>query len=59
MLSYLSRSGAVFEVVNAKETLETKGLEESKVVAKAADKLTETIDAVLSVLDPDHPGEGV
>jgi PAS domain-containing protein len=50
---------AVFEVVNAKETLETKGLEESKVVAKAADKLTETIDAVVSVLDPDHPGEGV
>jgi hypothetical protein len=43
---------AVFEVVNAKEKLEAKGLEESKAVAKAADKLTETIDAVASVLDP-------
>jgi PAS domain-containing protein len=46
---------AVFEVVNAKERLEEKGLEESKVVARAADKLTETIDAVVSVLDPDNP----
>jgi hypothetical protein len=46
---------AVFEVVNAKEILEAKGLEESKVVAKAADKLNETIDAVVSVLDPDNP----
>ncbi len=44
---------AVFEVVNAKEKLEAKGLEESKAVAKAAEKLTETIDAVASVLDPD------
>jgi PAS domain-containing protein len=44
---------AVFEVVNAKEKLEAKGFEESKAVAKAADKLTETIDAVASVLDPD------
>jgi hypothetical protein len=44
---------AVFEVVNAKEKLEAQGLEESKAVAKAADKLTETIDAVASVLDPD------
>jgi PAS domain-containing protein len=44
---------AVFEVVNAKEKLEAKGLEESKVVARAADKLNETIDAVVSVLDPD------
>jgi PAS domain-containing protein len=43
---------AVFEVVNAKEKLEAKGLEESKAVAKAAEKLTETIDAVASVLDP-------
>jgi PAS domain-containing protein len=43
---------AVFEVVNAKEQLEEKGLAESKAVAKAADKLTETIDAVVSVLDP-------
>ena len=46
---------AVFEVVNAKETLEAKGLEESKVVARAADRLSETIDAVVSVLDPDNP----
>jgi hypothetical protein len=46
---------AVFEVVNAKEKLEAKGLDESKAVAKAADKLTETIDAVASVLDPDQP----
>jgi len=46
---------AVFEVVNAKEKLEAKGLEESKAVAKAADKLTETIDAVASVLDPEEP----
>jgi PAS domain-containing protein len=45
----------MFEVVNAKERLEAKGLEESKIVAKAADKLTETIDAVVSVLDPDKP----
>ena len=45
---------AVFEVVNAKEKLEAKGLEESKVVARAADKLSETIDAVASVLDPDN-----
>ena len=44
---------AVFEVVSAKEKLEAKGLEESKAVAKAADKLSETIDAVVSVLDPD------
>jgi PAS domain-containing protein len=44
---------AVFEVVNAKEKLEAEGLEESKAVAKAAEKLTETIDAVASVLDPD------
>jgi hypothetical protein len=43
---------AVFEVVNAKEKLEAKGIEESKAVAKAAEKLTETIDAVASVLDP-------
>lgn len=43
---------AVFEVVNAKEKLEAKGLEESKALAKAAQKLTETIDAVASVLDP-------
>jgi signal transduction histidine kinase len=46
---------AVFEVVNAKEKLEAKGLEESKVVARAADRLSETIDAVVSVLDPDNP----
>jgi len=46
---------AVFEVVNAKEKLEAKGLEESKVVARAADKLSETIDAVVSMLDPDNP----
>jgi hypothetical protein len=44
---------AMFEVVNAKEKLEAKGLEESKAVAKAAVKLTETIDAVVSVLDPE------
>ena len=48
---------AVFEVVNAKEKLEAKGLEESKAVAKAAEKLTETIDAVVSVLDPDQPAQ--
>jgi PAS domain-containing protein len=48
---------AVFEVVNAKEKLEAQGLEESKVVAKAAEKLAETIDAVVSVLDPDHPAQ--
>src|ERR1700732_3311331 len=46
---------AVFEVVSAKEKLEAKGLEESKAVAKAADKLSETIDAVVSMLDPDNP----
>jgi PAS domain-containing protein len=44
---------AVFEVVSAKEKLEAQGLDESKAVAKAAEKLTETIDAVVSVLDPD------
>jgi PAS domain-containing protein len=45
---------AVFEVVNARERLEAKGLEESKSVARAADKLTETIDAVAAVLDSDE-----
>jgi hypothetical protein len=30
----------------------SKGLEEGKALSKAAEKLTETIDAVVSVLDP-------
>jgi hypothetical protein len=33
----------------------SKGLEEGKALSKAAEKLTETIDAVVSVLDPASP----
>jgi signal transduction histidine kinase len=46
---------AVFEVQRAKEELDAKGLKEGQAVSKAGEKLIETIDAVISVLDPDEP----
>jgi hypothetical protein len=46
---------AAFEVQRAKVELEAKGLEEGQTVSKAAEKLNETIDAVVSVLDPEEP----
>lgn len=45
---------AAFEVQRAKVELEAKGLEEGRAVSKAAEKLNETIDAVVSVLDPEE-----
>ncbi|MBV8418341.1 MAG: hypothetical protein JO251_24360 [Verrucomicrobia bacterium] len=47
---------AAFEVQRAKLELEAKGLEEGRAVSKAAEKLNETIDDVVSILDPDEPG---
>jgi hypothetical protein len=47
---------AAFEVERAKLELEAKGLEEGRAVSKAAEKLNETIDAVVSVLDPEELG---
>ena len=47
---------AAFEVQRAKLELEAKGLEEGRAVSKAAEKLNETIDAVVSVLAPEDPG---
>jgi hypothetical protein len=48
---------AAFEVQRAKMELEAKGLEEERAVSKAAEKLNESIDAVVSVLDPGEPGK--
>jgi len=47
---------AAFEVQRAKLELEAKGLEEGRAVSKAAEKLNETIDEVVSILDPEEPG---
>ena len=47
---------AAFEVQRAKLELEAKGLEEGRAVSKAAEKLNETIDDVVSILDPDELG---
>jgi hypothetical protein len=47
---------AAFEVQRAKVELEAKGLEEGRAVSKAAEKLNETIDEVVSILDPEEPG---
>jgi len=47
---------AAFEVQRAKMELEAKGLEEGRAVSKAAEKLNETIDDVVSILDPDELG---
>jgi len=47
---------AAFEVQRAKLELEAKGLEEGRAVSKAAEKLNETIDDVVSILDPEEPG---
>ena len=47
---------AAFEVQRAKLELEAKGLEEGRAVSKAAEKLNETIDEVVSILDPEELG---
>jgi len=47
---------AAFEVQRAKVELEAKGLEEGRAVSKAAEKLNETIDEVVSILDPEELG---
>jgi len=47
---------AAFEVQRAKVELEAKGLAEGQAVSKAAEKLNETIDAVVAVLDPEEAG---
>jgi PAS domain-containing protein len=46
---------AAFEVQRAKVELDAKGLEERRAVSKAAEKLNETIDEVVSILDPEEP----
>jgi PAS domain-containing protein len=47
---------AAFEIQRAKVDLEAKGLEEGRAVSKAAEKLNETIDDVVSILDPEELG---
>ena len=48
---------AIFEVARAKEGLESKGLQdESQSVSKASEKLSDAIEAVVEVLDPEDPG---
>jgi signal transduction histidine kinase len=49
---------AVFEAQRIKEDLELHGLKQSEEMSKVTEKLTETINSVISVLDPEKPKGG-